>query len=170
MSKERKINVTKNYRLFSRSEENRPLDIDKHRKLEASMKLYGFLACFPIVCFRNADKALIVKDGQHRLALAESLGLPVFWVEEQTDFDVAKINCTSKVWTLRDYAEKFMQNGIKSYQEGLEFTDIHKLPLGTAFSLLGGTTSFGNIQAAFIDLNDRSKTGYQFYLAFEPLF
>lgn len=150
MSKDKKINATKNYRLFMRSGENRPLDIKKHRKLEESMKLYGFLPCFPIVCCRNAEKQLVVKDGQHRLAIAESLGLQVFWVEECTEFDIAVINCTAKIWGLRDYAQKFAASGKKVYQEGLEFTDIHNLPIGTAFALLAGTTGFGNIQSVFV--------------------
>lgn len=157
MSKEKKIQVTKNYRLFGRSQENRPLDLKKHRKLEQSMKQYGFLACFPIICYRNADKHLIVKDGQHRLAIAETLGLPVHWVEESVDFDVAVINCTAKVWALRDFAQKFAANGIKSYQDGLDFSDAYGLPIGTTFALLGGTTTFSNIQNQFIEGTFRVK-------------
>lgn len=151
MSKERKVQVTKNYRLFGRSAENRPLDPKKHRKLEQSMKQYGFLPCFPIVCFRNADKQLIVKDGQHRLALAETLGLSVYWIEEVVDFDVALVNSAAKGWGLRDYAQKHAANGLKAYQDGLDFGDQHGLPIGTAFALLSGYTNFSNAQASFID-------------------
>lgn len=147
-----KISATKNYRLFERhSEENRPLDIKKHKKLMESMKLYGFLKCFPIVVVRNNKGQLIVKDGQHRLLIAETLGLPVYFVEETVDFDVAVVNSTSRVWVLRDYAQKHAANGLKAYQEGLEFADRHDLPVGTAFSLLAGTTSFSNCQSDFVD-------------------
>jgi hypothetical protein len=145
----RKVQSTKNYRLFAGNDENRPLDLKKHRKLEKSMKKYGFLACFPIVCWRNKEGKLIVKDGQHRLAIAEALGLTVYWIEEETDFDVAVINCTSKTWTLKDYARKFAANGLKDYQEGMEFADRHGIPIGIAFAMLGGTTTFGNIQNHF---------------------
>lgn len=147
----KKINVTKNYRLFGRSQENRPLNPKKHRKLEQSMREYGFLTSFPVSCYRDKNKHLIVKDGQHRLAIAETLGLPVYWVEEAIDFDVAKINCTSRIWGLRDYAQKFATNGLKAYQEGLEFSETHGLPLGTSFALLGGYSSFTGAQGAFID-------------------
>jgi hypothetical protein len=145
-----KISCTKNYSLFQRSEENRPTNIKKHKRLQQSMKQYGFLKCFPIVCTRNRHGHLIVKDGQHRLAIAETLGVPVWYVVEEVDFDVAIINCTPQAWTLRDYAQKHAANGLAVYQEGLEFAEQHKLPLGTAFSLLGGTTTFTNVQSQFV--------------------
>lgn len=143
-----KVNVTKNYRLFGRSAENRPLDMKAHKKLEQSMKQYGFLSCFPIVCYRDG-KGLIVKDGQHRLAIAETLGLPVYWMEEETDFDVAIINCTPKTWKLKDYAQKYAAQGKESYQSGLEFAEQYELPIGISFAMLAGTTTFGNIQDQF---------------------
>lgn len=151
MSASRKINVTKDYRLFRRSSENRKLNPKKHKRLLESMKKYGFLSCFPIVCFRDKDGRLIVKDGQHRLALAETLGLPVHWVEEAVDFDVAIINCTSRIWGLRDFAEKWAANGKTAYADGLQFAETNGLPIGTAFSLLAGTTTYSNIQEAFVE-------------------
>jgi hypothetical protein len=148
----RKILSTKNYRLFQRhSDDNRPLNLKKHSKLADSMKRYGFLRCFPIVVMRDKDGKLIVKDGQHRLAIAEELGLTVYWVEEEVDFDVAVINCAAKVWGIRDYAQKHAANGSKAYQDGLDFADQHSLTVGTAFALLAGTTSFTNCQEQFID-------------------
>jgi hypothetical protein len=146
-----KVNVTKDYRLFHRSVENRSLDEKKHKKLFESMKLYGFLACYPIICCRNGDKQLVLKDGQHRLMFAERLNLPVFWIEEAIDFDVAVINSTPKIWVVRDYAEKFAAQGKKVYQEGLDFTDRHGLAVGIAFAMLAGNTGFTNIRTAFID-------------------
>lgn len=147
-----KISTTKNYRLFERhSSENRPTDITKHRKLEKSMKLYGFLKCYPIVVVRNDKGQLIVKDGQHRLLIAEMLGLAVHFIEETVDFDVAVVNSTALVWKLRDYAQKHAANGLKAYTEGMEFSDQYGLPIGTAFALLAGTTTFTNCQNAFVD-------------------
>lgn len=144
-----KVNVTRDYRLFGRNAENRALNLKKHKRLYWSMKTYGFLKSFPICCIRDAKGHLIVKDGQHRLAIAEELGLPVYWIEEDTDFDVAKINSTPIIWHPRDHAEKYALQGLEAYREGLEFCDIHHLPIGTAFALLGGTTSWGNVSDAF---------------------
>lgn len=151
MSVSKKIQVTKNYALFHKSDGNRPLDVKKHKKLIDSMKLYGFLKCFPIVVSRDRDGKLVVKDGQHRLAIAETLGLSVYWVEDDTNFDVAVVNCAAKGWCLRDYAQMHAANGKKQYETGLEFASEHGLPIGTAFALLAGTTSFGNCQSDFID-------------------
>lgn len=144
------IKATKNYRLFTRSVENRPFDMKKHKKLKESMKLYGFLRCYPIVCCRNSKKHLVVKDGQHRLAIAEELGLPVYWIDELVDFDIATVNSTPKTWTLKDFAQKHAANGLRPYQEGLDFAGQHGLPTGTAFALLSGTTTYNNVANAFV--------------------
>jgi len=151
----RKIQVTKNYAIFvQHSNENRPLDLRKHKKLMDSMKIYGFLKCFPIVVRRerggDGKERLLVKDGQHRLIIAQTLGLAVYWVEEEVDFDVAVVNSAAKPWQLRDYAQKFAANGNLQYQEGMDFSDQYALPIGTAFALLAGTTTFSNCQNAFI--------------------
>lgn len=146
----RKINITKDYRLFGRTTENRPLNVRKHRKLEQSLKEYGFLPSFPVVCFRDVKGKLVIKDGQHRLAIAETLGLAVPWVEETVDFDIAKINCAQEKWQLKDYAQKYATNGLTQYQEGLDFSEKYGLAIGVAFALLAGTTTFGNIEAAYV--------------------
>lgn len=151
MSKSRKVNVTRDYRLFSRSADNRVLDIRRHKKLERSMKQYGFLPCFPVVCCRDDKGKLIVKDGQHRLAIAETLGLPVHWMEEEVNFDVAIVNSTAKTWATRDYAEKYAANGVTAYVDGLEFSDRHGVPVGIAFAMLAGTTTFKNIEDEYKD-------------------
>jgi hypothetical protein len=142
-----KISATKNYRLFERSVENRMLDMRKHRSLEKSMRDYGFLKCFPIICYRGPNKQLIVKDGQHRLAIAETLGLQVYYIDTEEEFDVAVINSTAKIWAVRDYAEKFAANGNEEYAACLKFADMHGIPIGTAFAILGGSVNFSNVSA-----------------------
>ena len=146
----RTITATTNYRLFTVSDENRPRNAKRHRHLRESMQEYGFLASFPIVCRRDKSGALVVKDGQHRLMFAEELGLPVYYTVESIDFDIAKVNTTPKIWSLGDYAQKWAAHGAQPYIDGLEFADRFGLPLGTAFALLGGTTSFSNVSAAYI--------------------
>ena len=146
----RKIQATKNYRMFKRSDDNRILTLKDHKRLVRSLKKYGFLPCYPIICKRVGND-LIVKDGQHRLAIAESLGLAVYWVEDDSNFDIAEINCTPKGWTPKDYALKFAANGNEQYAELLEFAEQHSIPIGMAVSLLAGTTTFANVATAYYD-------------------
>jgi hypothetical protein len=146
-----KVNATKNYRLFARSDQNRALVPAKHKRLLESMKLYGFLPEFPIVCCRDKKGSLIVKDGQHRLSIAETLGLTVYWAEESTPWDVALVNSTGRGWVPYDYAERYARQGKSDYQEGIDFVRSHSIPVGIAFALLGGTTTFGNVQREFLD-------------------
>ena len=142
-----RIRVTNNYRMFERSKENRLLDMKKHRRLKHSMEKYGFLKCFPLVCIRNSKGSLVVKDGQHRLAIAEELGLAVYWVEQSSeeDFDVALANGTVVTWTPQAYAEKHAANGLVAYREALAFHEEYHIPLTTACALLAGTVSYSNI-------------------------
>lgn len=143
------IVTTRNYRLFKYDLENRQLQLKKHKRLKESMKQYGFLRCFPIACYRNGKRDLVVKDGQHRLAFAEELGLPVHYIVEDVDFDIATVNGTPIKWTPKDYADKHAANGKSDYAEGIEFCNRHRIPIGTGFSLLAGTTNFSNIEQAF---------------------
>lgn len=145
----RKINATKDYSIFNRGPENRPTDVKKRRRLIESMKEYGFLPCFPVVCYRDSKKHLIVKDGQHRLAIAEMLGLTVYWVEESYDFDPAKVAGGVTKWSLPDYAGRWAANGRQDYQDLLDFSANYNLPIGTSAALLGGSMAFRGVSDDF---------------------
>lgn len=152
------IRCTKDYRIFHRhSDENRPLNLKWHKRLVESMKEYGFIRAYPIICFRDKDKRLIIKDGQHRAVIAEMLGLPVYFVEEEKDFDIAKANSATASWKLVDYAQKHAANGIDAYKSVLEFANTHSMPVSLAATLLSGTTTFANINAKFYNGTWRVK-------------
>ena len=151
-----KVTATKNYRLFQRSADNRALVPNKHKRLIDSMKLYGFLPEFPIVVKRHGN-SMIVKDGQHRLDIAETLGVPVWYTEQSCDWDVALVNSTPQNWRPLDYAQRYANQGNKHYREGIDFMEAHRLPITIAFSLLAGTTTFSNTQRAFLDGTYRVK-------------
>jgi len=140
--------------MFKIVDENRPLKLDRHKKLRDSMQKYGFLKSFPVACIKNGTKHVTVKDGQHRIAIAEELGLDVFYYVDDVDFDVAEVNCTAKTWTLQDYCEKYAANGNKHYQKALEFAEQYKLPLSKSLTLLSGKKNVGGISAAFIQAGD----------------
>ena len=131
------IMTTKNYRLFQVSEDNRPLNLSKRKALRDSMKAYGFLKSFPISCVKKGGK-LIVKDGQNRLALAEELRLPVYYVIEDVDYDIATINNAQEKWTMTDYAMKWASQGKSSYIKLMAFIESHGIPISVSSSILCG--------------------------------
>lgn len=146
-----KIQATKNYKLFSRSDENRSLNEHKHRRLLNSMKKSGFLKACPIIVKRDAAGKLIVIDGQHRLYFAELLGLVVYYIEfVDGDINVPELNSTGVPWIVRDYAELWASKGVNEYVTGLEFCDRHQIPVSLGFSMLAGTTRYSNIKNVFI--------------------
>jgi hypothetical protein len=151
-----RIYETNDYRRFVIDHDNRAIHLKKYKKLYESMRMYGWIECFPMGCVKR-ETQLIVKDGQHRLAIAEELNLRVLYVVVSIDFDIGLVNCTSQKWTLVDFADKHAKNGIEDYTEGLVFASQHSLPIGAAFSLLAGTTSFTNISVAFYSGQFRVK-------------
>lgn len=146
----KKLVYTTDYSIFEVSSDNRDLTPDEHRSLVESLRKYKFLKSFPLSCVRNAKGRLVVKDGQHRLAIAQSLGLGVWYIEEDVDYDVAFVSMTPKGWKPKDYAQKHARNGHKQYQEGIDFAKDNRVPITLAFALLGGTTTFGNVSVEFM--------------------
>ncbi len=100
---------------------NRDLVIKRYKGLKESMLRYDFLWYYPIICYR-VGKKLYVKDGQHRLLLAEMLGLQIFYVVTKLDFDVAIVSSAACPWVLKDYdyIGKFIREGNPDYAEGLQ--------------------------------------------------
>ena len=145
----RQIKETMNYKMFDRSDDNRITDVKTHRNLQKALSKYGWIPGIPLVANRNGSNRLIVKDGQHRLEIAEILGIPVCYVEEPISFDIAEINSTAKSWTIKDRVEKYSTEGKEQYQKGLEFSSTWNVPLSKSFALLGGVTMLSNLQPSF---------------------
>jgi hypothetical protein len=141
--------VTKNYRLFKNSAKNRDLDLPKHRNLRLSMQEYGFLPELPVIVSRDETGQLTIEDGQHRVAFAELLGLPVYWVEKTANFEIAKLNGCSRGWTIIDFAENFAKNGNQHYGELLEFSERRGIKLTISACMLSGALAFSKISVQF---------------------
>lgn len=143
------IFVTRNYSLFTHDGDNRPPNPEKHKGLKESMEKHGFLSDCPIIVQRK-DGLLVVKDGQHRLHFARELGLPVaYTITDVMDLDIAALNDTQVAWIPKDFAETYSRRGITAYSVGLRFAHENRLPIGMAFALLAGKTSFSNCEKEF---------------------
>lgn len=143
-----KLMQTKNYSQFVSSKANRVLESEsfrpQHMKLLASMKKFGFLPSFPITV-RMVGGRYQVDDGQHRLYFAKLLGLEVFYVVITTQIDVAEINQAQASWRVKDYTNRWAQQGKESYIRAHEFAQKYGLPISDTFALLTLNSSFGNI-------------------------
>lgn len=145
-----RIKHTKDYRKFERSVDNRPLDSGKHKMLRDSMKAYGWIPSFPASCKLLPTGKLLVKDGQHRVQIAETLQIEIFYVVEEKDFDIAIVNAAQRSWSPADYVHRYGSQGSEDYVQAMEFCKKNNLPIGLGFALMAGTTNFGNVRKQFM--------------------
>lgn len=132
------LQQTKNYALFKLDPTNR--SVERTKKLFGSMKKHGFMPAYPLHCVKSGNH-LVVKDGQHRLTVAQSLGLAVFYViVESCSASIPELNI-AKPWSLFDYASSHKNAGKSDYQTLLEFKDSTRLPLLICVSLLSGESA-----------------------------
>ena len=73
-----KLQATKDYRLFTRSVDNRPLTPTKHKRLRHSMELYGFMA-YHQVNMTQDEICNCLAEGYNFL-----VGIPVYMNFEQS--------------------------------------------------------------------------------------
>jgi len=142
-----KIQTTRNYALFTVSKENREIEVNKRGDLVKSMKEYGYLGAYPMLCRREGGKLVIV-DGQHRFMIAQELGLPVSYVIEDRDVDVAVINAGQRTWNIAAYVNRFIAKGLGEYAKLREFAELHGMPLGMAAGVLIGNNTAANAHDA----------------------
>ncbi len=161
------LKTTRDYSQFIVSDTNRSVDSRHIRKLMDSMGEYGWIPAFPMLVHRTGCGMEII-DGQHRFFVAKALGLPVWYVECENGYDVARINRPQCPWKLMDYAENFAKRGVESYAEALEFAEKNGMTIGDAAALLGGTTSYSNIREAWMSgeyqITDRNHAERVAYL------
>ncbi len=138
MSTQPKLMRTTDYTLFVAHEYNRPLHVDK--SLEESMKKHGFLPSSPIHCVHNKEGKLKVIRGHHRLDYAKRLGLPVYYVIDDTDVHIFELESGRQSWNTKDFCQAYAQAGNKDIQEVLDFANIHNISIPCAAALISGRT------------------------------
>lgn len=90
------LKVTKDYALFKAHELNRPLS-EKPILLE-SMKAHGFMPSSPLQVEKDRDGRLKVIRGHHRLMYAKRLGLPVWYVIDDSNTDIFDLEGAPSTW------------------------------------------------------------------------
>lgn len=136
------IQKTKNYEMFLKHPNNRPIDRLNLDKITRSIKIRNLLSFRPIL----VNEKMEVIDGQHRLEAAKSLDLEIHYEVQENlkTHDIILLNDNSKGWSRADYLNYFCQEGFEDYLKLKSFMDRNKINLAMALAVLGHDT--GNIK------------------------
>lgn len=129
---------TSDYGLFDLVPGNRKVVRDHTLTLKRAIEKRNLLHLYPIIVSPEGK----VLDGQHRLAAARELKVPLFYVvsENGTDImDIALTNHASKHWTREDYLTYWCEKGKEHYVVLKEFWGKYDwMSLSTASAICVG--------------------------------
>lgn len=130
------IKKTTNYSDFKTVKGNRLLSKEHYKTLLQSVNGKNLLHLNPIIV--NAEMEVI--DGQHRLQVAKTLNIPIYYVQGNgLDYqDVVMFNNTMKTWTMEDYAKGYIALGFKEYDKLEKFKTKWQLSMSNALAILAG--------------------------------
>lgn len=159
MSKEKKqdkavkqVYETADLSKFKQLKGNRPVKISK--ALRDSIAKRGVLTEIKV------NRKMEVIDGQHRLAVARELGLPITYTFDDSDIDVAELNSTSKSWKVEDYIHKYAESGYQSYKQLLNLMSTYPAlrVSSTISTALGYSSTAGRKQMLYVMVRSVSVT------------
>jgi len=168
---------TTDYSIFKLLQFNRKVDKAHVKKLVESMKKNGFKGVIQIIKTKFIDGVMryYVVDGQHRLAAAQQLGIPIrFELTElntkmETAQFIAELNTSAKSWGTSNFLQVWSDMAIEEYvkliqiqkETGFQITPLLEAYLGTSdqTDYRKGTMKFPNeensdkIVSQMVDLN-----------------
>ena len=133
---------TNDYHRFHFLDGNREVNKNHVKNLIDSISRRNLLETNPII----VNEKMEIIDGQHRLAAAMALDIPIFYVlQDKTDLtDVQRLNATVKKWSLMDFANSYANLGNQNYIILKDFCQTYNVPISIAVVLLdsryGGTS------------------------------
>ena len=126
---------TNNYSIFQYVNGNRDINPGHVRKLVQSISKQNLLEFNPIM----VGSDMVIIDGQHRLAAAKELGLPIYYNQVTGDLDtVILMNNNSKNWSVSDFVNSYIELGNENYQILKDFKQKWGVAYTTATRLLAG--------------------------------
>jgi hypothetical protein len=131
---------TTDYSLFHLLPENREVDQKHVRKLVEMISQSNLLHLKPL----DVTASLGVIDGQHRLAAARELGVPVYYKigQQLSETDITTLNVAQKNWEGVDYLRYWTVKGKPAYIVLTEFRKRHpSLSFSNAKMMLTGNTN-----------------------------
>lgn len=128
------VESTTEYAFFKLEKRNRPIDDDHLERLYDAVAAKNLLREFPIVV--NQDG--VVLDGQHRLKVAEALGVPIYYIVSDIAVldDIPKTTAATKRWTISDWLHTWVVDGRQEYIKLAKYCrDYPFVPLNAAISM-----------------------------------
>jgi len=130
------IKKTTHYSDFKTVKGNRLLYKDHFNSLLEAVKTKNLLYLNPII----VNGQMQVVDGQHRLAVAEKLNEPIYYVQGNglTIEDVIMFNTAVKDWSIEDYTQTYIKLGYAEYQKLADFQKKWKFSTSNSIAILSG--------------------------------
>lgn len=125
------VHSTRDYAKFSFDPRNRPVNQDQLETLYDSIEKVNLLHVFPIV----VDSKFTVYDGQHRLKVAEALGVPVYYIfDDKVSIDHVTMTTDAVAkWEGKDYLHRWCIEGKQDYLDLQKFWFSNKMLKGKPF-------------------------------------
>lgn len=130
---------TTDYDRFCIMKQNRVVSVGHVRKLVGLISKRNLLHMVPIL----VTEELEVIDGQHRLAAARELGVPIYYqINDLSGDDIAMLNSASKNWVGADYLHYWAALGEPDYKALAAFMNRHPvISFSNAKTMLQATTT-----------------------------
>jgi hypothetical protein len=136
------IQKTTDYEMFVMNEFNRGIDPKKVKQIQNSMIERKNAGEEPY----KKTKAIIVREidghkkqiqeGHHRYVAARSSGVPLYYMVDNTDFDIVKDAGEVTDWKLVDIVKAFANQGNEEYRDLLRFSQSTGIGLSVCAALL----------------------------------
>jgi hypothetical protein len=161
MSKKIESGSTKDYSLFKINSFNRGLKSSKIKEImrimaaRESKKLSPFIPGKAIVVQKLRGGLFLIKEGHHRFAAAEQYGAEIFYIVDNSDFDMlADSSYRGKDWNVRDIIIGFANAGNKEYRDLLLFSSESRIGITVCCAIMNSYS-----HAAGSDLLKELRTG-----------
>lgn len=131
-----KVLETTNYAKFKEIRGNRVLNRKYLSRLAESVKENNLLAQNPIIVNENMQ----VIDGQHRLKVAETLNVPIYYtvIRSGSIKDVQMLNVNVRSWSMKDFLDCYTELNNKDYIALKEFAETSGFSVSISLALLTG--------------------------------
>lgn len=121
--------------MFKRIDANRDINKLNLKKITDSIQFKNLLHLFPLIVNKNME----IIDGQHRLKAADALGLPIYYIQDDTitKADIASMNNNRKGWSSHDYINFWARSGNHHYVKLAELLKAYpRITIKTAINLM----------------------------------